>query len=87
MIMHPNSGLLNTAEVNYEQWRDLLRPNWGLYTVNDPSAFVGKVRSRSIYGFNTSDMSSNDRGCERTQQDIRRAASTTSMPYFRFLDV
>ena len=28
ITMHPNADLLGTAEVNYEQWRDLLRPNW-----------------------------------------------------------
>jgi AraC family transcriptional activator of tynA and feaB len=69
--MHPNADLLGTAELNYEQWRDLMRPNWGLYTPDDPKAFVGRVRSRSIYGFNASDISGNDRRCERTQKDIR----------------
>ena len=71
MIMHPNADLLGTAELNYEQWRDLLRPNWGLYTPDDPKAFGGRVRSRSIYGFNASDISGNARCCERTQKDVR----------------
>jgi AraC family transcriptional activator of tynA and feaB len=70
MIMHPNADVLGTAELNYEQWRDLLRPNWGLYTPDDPKAFVGRVRSRSIYGFNASDISGNARHCERTQKDV-----------------
>lgn len=69
--MHPNVDLLGTAELNYEQWRDLLRPNWGLYTADDPKAFVGRVRSRRIYGFNASDISNNVRRCERTPKDIR----------------
>jgi len=71
VMMHPNADLLGTAELNYEQWRDLLRPNWGLYTPDDPKAFVGRVRSRSICGFNASDISNNVRRCERTQKDIR----------------
>ena len=71
MIMHPNADFLGTAELNYERWRDLLRPNWGLYTPDDPKAFVGKVRSRSIRGFKGADISSNVRRCERTQKDIR----------------
>ena len=71
MIMHPNADLLSTTELNYEQWRDLVRPNWGLYTPDDPKAFVGKVRSRSICGFNASDISGNARRCERTQKDVR----------------
>lgn len=71
MIMHPNADLLSTTELNYEQWRDLLRPNWGLYTPDDPKAFVGRVRSRSICGFNASDISGNGRRCERTQKDVR----------------
>jgi hypothetical protein len=78
--------LLGTAELNYEQWRDLLRPNWGLYTPDDPKAFVGSVRSSSIYGFNASDISGNARRCERSKRMFALTASTTSMPYFRLLD-
>ena len=67
----PNADFLSTPELNYEQWRDLLRPNWGLYTPDDPKAFAGRVRSRSICGFNASDISNNIRRCERTQRDVR----------------
>jgi AraC family transcriptional activator of tynA and feaB len=66
-----SADLLETPELNYEQWRDLLRPNFGLYTVRDPNAFAGRVRSRSIYGLNASEISNNIRHCERTQRDIR----------------
>jgi hypothetical protein len=38
---------------------------------DDRKAFVGRVRSRSICGFNASDISNNVRRCERTQRDIR----------------
>lgn len=34
--MHPSPDFLGTPELNYEQWRDALRPNWGLYTPDDP---------------------------------------------------
>jgi AraC-like DNA-binding protein len=69
--MMPSDDFLSTPELNYEQWRDLLRPNWGLYTPDDPKAFAGRVRSRSICGFNASDISNNIRRCERTQRDAR----------------
>jgi AraC family transcriptional regulator, positive regulator of tynA and feaB len=66
-----SADLLDTPELNYEQWRDLLRPNWGLYTPDDPKAFAGRVRSRIICGLNASDISNNIRRCERTQRDVR----------------
>jgi AraC family transcriptional regulator, positive regulator of tynA and feaB len=58
-------------ELNYEQWRDLLRPNFGLYMVDDPKAFAGRVRSRSIFGLTASEISADVRHTERTQRDIR----------------
>jgi AraC family transcriptional activator of tynA and feaB len=70
-MMHPSADLLGTPELNYEQWRDMLRPNWGLYTPDDPKGFAGRVRSRRICGFNASDISNNIRRCERTQSDVR----------------
>jgi AraC family transcriptional activator of tynA and feaB len=64
-------GLLSTPELDYEQWREMLRPNWGLCASDDPERFSGRVRSRSICGFNAADVSNNIRHCERTQRDIR----------------
>ena len=84
--MHPNADLVGTTELSYEQWRDLLRPNWGLYTPDDPKAFVGRVRSRSICGFNASDISGNGRRCGGRKRMFALTASTTSMPYFRLPD-
>jgi AraC family transcriptional activator of tynA and feaB len=66
-----SADLLETPELNYEQWRDLLRPDFGLYTVDNPKVFAGRVRSRSIHGLNASEISNNIRHCERTQRDIR----------------
>jgi AraC family transcriptional activator of tynA and feaB len=66
-----STDLLETPELNYEQWRDLLRPNFGLYTISDPKAFAGRVRSRHIFGINASEIRNNKCHCERTQRDIR----------------
>jgi AraC family transcriptional regulator, positive regulator of tynA and feaB len=66
-----SAHLLDTPKLNYEQWRDLLRPNFGLYTVDDPKAFAGRIRSQSIFGLNASEIRNNKCRCERTQRDIR----------------
>jgi AraC family transcriptional activator of tynA and feaB len=63
--------MISTTELNYEQWRDALRPNWGLYTPHDPKSFVGRVRSQSICGLNAAHISNNVGRCERTQRDLR----------------
>jgi hypothetical protein len=39
--MHLSAELLDTPELNYQQWRDMLRPNWGLYSPEDPKGFAG----------------------------------------------
>jgi AraC family transcriptional activator of tynA and feaB len=70
-MMHANADLLSASELNYEQWRDALRPNWGLYTPHDPKTFVGRVRSQSICGFNAANISNNVGCCERAQEDVR----------------
>jgi AraC family transcriptional activator of tynA and feaB len=66
-----SADLLDAPELNYERWRDLLRPDFGVHTVDNPKGFAGRVRSRSIYGLNASEISNNIRHCERTQRDIR----------------
>ena len=69
--MRTSPDLLGTPALNYEQWRDMLRPNWGLYTADDPKGFAGRVRSRHICGLNASDINNNARRCERTWSDVR----------------
>jgi len=69
--MHSSADLLGTLELSYEEWRDMLRPNWGLYTPDNPKGFAGRVRSRRICGLNASDISNNVRRCERSQRDVR----------------
>ncbi|TAI59836.1 hypothetical protein CWO89_44045, partial [Bradyrhizobium sp. Leo170] len=66
-----SSDLLQTPELNYEQWRDLLRPIYGLHTIDNPKAFAGRVRPRDIFGLNASEIRNNKCHCERTQRDIR----------------
>jgi AraC family transcriptional regulator, positive regulator of tynA and feaB len=72
-----SDNLLKMPELNYEQWRELLRPNFGVYTPDDPKAVGGRIRSRSIFGLNGSEIGITTRSrerihhCERTQRDIR----------------
>jgi len=65
------ADLLSTVELNYEEWRALLRPDWGLYTPNDPKTFSGRVRSRNIYGFVAADIGGYIPRCERGKREIR----------------
>jgi hypothetical protein len=67
----PSAELLKKPELNYEQWRDLVCPNFGLHRVDEPKAFAGRVHFRSIFGFRASEMRKNKCLCERTQRDIR----------------
>ena len=69
--MFADDEFLDSPALNYEQWRDMLRANWGVYTVDDPKGFAGRVRSRRICGFNASDINNNVRRCERTQREVR----------------
>jgi AraC-like DNA-binding protein len=65
------ADLLQTPELNYEQWRDLLRPLYGLHTIDNPKAFSGRLRARDIFGLNASEIRNCKCHCERTQRDIR----------------
>jgi AraC family transcriptional activator of tynA and feaB len=38
-----STDFLNTSELNYEQWEELPRPNGGLFTLDGPKAFAGRV--------------------------------------------
>jgi AraC family transcriptional regulator, positive regulator of tynA and feaB len=70
-LLMRSADLLQTPELNYEQWRDLLRPICGLHTIDNPKAFAGRVRPRDIFGLNASEIRNNKCHCERTQRDIR----------------
>ena len=71
--MDPSSDLLSTPELDYEGWKDALRPDCGRY---HPEAikletFSGRVRHRSVCGFTAKDVSCNAHRVERTQRDTR----------------
>jgi hypothetical protein len=83
--MHRSDQRLGPAELNYEQWRDALRPDWGLYTPDRPKSFAGHVRSQTICGLKASQISNNAQRCERTRRDIRLDVSTIGMPFFRLV--
>jgi AraC-like DNA-binding protein len=70
-LLMRSADLLQTPELNYEQWRDLWRPICGLHTIDNPKAFAGRVRRRNIFGLNASEIRNNKCRCERTQRDIR----------------
>jgi hypothetical protein len=59
--MRPSDDLLSTPELDFEAWRDALRPEWGRYTPEaiEPETFAGRVRARRICGFVAIDLSCN----------------------------
>jgi hypothetical protein len=84
-IICPGADLLSTPSLNYEQWRDMLRPNWGLYIADDPKSFAGRVRTRKISGFNVSDATMF--ACVSGLKEMfALMALTTTMPYSRLPD-
>src|ERR1700730_19253482 len=72
-MMRPSDDLLSTPELDFEAWRDALRPDWGQYTPEaiEAETFAGRVRARSICGFVAIDLSCNAHRVERTQRDAR----------------
>ncbi len=72
-MMHPSGDFLSTPELDYEGWRDALRPDWGRYNpeVVEPKTFAGRARPRSLFGFVAMDLSCNAHRVARTQRDVR----------------
>src|SRR3977135_1444117 len=72
-MMQPRSDFADMPELDYEGWRDALRPKWGRYNpgARDRGTFVGRARSRSLYGFAAIDLGCNAHRVERTQRDVR----------------
>ncbi len=60
-MMHPSGDFLSTPELDYEGWRDALRPDWGRYNpeVVEPKTFAGRARPRSLFEFVAMDLSCN----------------------------
>jgi AraC family transcriptional activator of tynA and feaB len=72
-MMHPSGDFLGTPELDYESWRETLRPDWGRYNaeVVEPKTFAGRARPRSLCGFVAIDLSCNAHRVQRTQGDVR----------------
>jgi len=72
-MMQPRSDFADMPELDYEGWRDALRPKWGRYNPEamEPKAFTGRARPRSVCGFVAMDLSCNAHRVERTQRDVR----------------
>jgi AraC family transcriptional regulator, positive regulator of tynA and feaB len=72
-MMHPSGDLLNTPELDYEGWRNALRPDWGWYNPKaiKSETFTGRARLRRVYGLVAMDLSCNAQRVERTQRDAR----------------
>lgn len=69
---HPQDTL--SSDLDYEEWRDLLRSMCGRYYSGgiEPNVFSGWVRPITVRGFTALDIGSNAQRIERTYQDIRR---------------
>jgi AraC-like DNA-binding protein len=72
-MMQPRSDFADLPELDYEGWRNALRPKWGRYSPEavDRRAFIGRARSRSLCGFVAIDLGCNAHRVERTQRDVR----------------
>jgi AraC family transcriptional activator of tynA and feaB len=72
-MMLQRGDLLGNPALDYEGWRDALRPDWGRYNPEavDPKAFTGRARPRSLCGFVAMDITGNAQRVERTQRDVR----------------
>jgi len=71
-MMHSSGDFLSTPNLDYEEWRDVVRSICGRYTPDgiEPKTFSGRARVRSIYGFRAVDLSFNALRLERTHQDV-----------------
>ena len=69
---HPANNL--SSQLDYEEWRDLLRSMCGRYYSEgiEPNSFSGWVRPVNVRGFTALDIGSNAQRVERTYQDVRR---------------
>src|SRR5215813_4551434 len=62
-----------SPELGYEEWRAVIRSIVGRYSAEDidPSAFVGRVQVRSLFGLCADLWDHNAHRMVRTQQDVR----------------
>ena len=72
-MMDQSDDVLDTSQLDYEAWRDLLRAMCGRYNPEgiEPNAFSGWVRPVSVCGFTALDIGCNAHRIERTYRDVR----------------
>ena len=72
-MMQPCSSFSGMPELDYEEWRVLLRSLCGQYNPEgiEPEIFAGWVRPQTICGFEAVDLSCNAHRVERTHRDVR----------------
>jgi AraC-like DNA-binding protein len=72
-MMQPHSDLSEMAELDYEEWRVLVRSLCGQYNPEgiEPENFAGWMRPQTICGFEAVDLSCNAHRVERTHGDVR----------------
>jgi len=72
-MMGQSDDILDTPQLDYEAWRDLLRAMCGRYNPEgiEPNAFSGWVRPVNVCGFTALDIGCNAHRIERTYRDAR----------------
>jgi AraC-like DNA-binding protein len=72
MMLQPGD-FLGTPQLDYEEWRALVRRLCGQYHPEgtEPEVFTGWVRPQTVCGFNAVDLSCNARRVERRYRDVR----------------
>src|SRR6202040_1785768 len=72
-MMGQSDDILDTPQLDYEAWRDLLRAMCGRYNPEgiEPNAFSGWVRPVNVCGFTALDIGCNAHRIERTYRDVR----------------
>lgn len=72
--MHQSEELITVRELDFERWKDALRPAWGRYDAAasmNPDTFTGRMRPRNLFGLVAMDISCNAHHVVRTQRDVR----------------
>jgi AraC family transcriptional regulator, positive regulator of tynA and feaB len=72
-IMRQSSEFLGMEPMDYEAWRALLRPLYGLHSLEgvEPNTFAGWLRRLSVSGLTAVDICCNAHRFERTHGDVR----------------
>src|SRR5258708_27016890 len=84
----PRNASENVAlpTLDYETWKELVRAMGGRFNPvgADPKAFIGWLRSMSVFGLTAAEVSSNAQRVERTQRDILLERAHHYIAIFQF---